>query len=117
MDTSQLKMAAWGLTFPPPSGQLSHTVAGLEGARLQAFGLGDERGDRSRLMICLPPRHGKSLIQLSVSSVVSREASRSSRYFRDVWSGVVGRARLAGAPRGGWQKTGNRNRASQRDAD
>ena len=66
MDTSQLKMAAWGLTFPPPSGQLSHTVAGLEGARLQAFGLDDERGDISRLMIFLPPRHGKSLITSSL---------------------------------------------------
>src|ERR1700730_10138549 len=49
MDTSQLKMAAWGLTFPPPSGQLSHTVAGLEGARLQAFRLGDDHAGRRRV--------------------------------------------------------------------
>jgi hypothetical protein len=41
--------AAWGLTFPPPSGQLSHTVAGLEGARLQAFGLGDDHAEPARV--------------------------------------------------------------------
>ena len=59
-------------------------------AKLEAV----ERGDISRLMIFLPPRHGKiSRQQHELSGLVSWSASRPSRDFRQLRSRVKRRFR------------------------